>query len=117
MNHNTSLQFEAAWILTNIASGTTNNTAVVVNAGAIPIFISLFDSENVEVREQAVWAVGNIAGDSPAYRDQVLAAGALPKMLQYLNHNSKPSFVRNVAWTISNCLRGKVCFTYQQRFI
>ena len=95
-------------MLTNIASGTSVNTAVVVDAGAIPIFVHLLDSPDVEVREQAVWAIGNIAGDSPACRDAVLVADALPRMLKYLSHTSKPTFVRNVAWTISNCLRGKV---------
>jgi importin subunit alpha-1 len=80
---------------------------VVVEAGAIPIFVQLLDSPDVEVREQAVWAIGNIAGDSPACRDAVLAAHALPNMLKHLSATSKTAFVRNVAWTISNCLRGK----------
>jgi len=102
------LQFEAAWCLTNIVSGTTEHVKVCVNQGVVPKLIDLLDSPSKDVRDQAVWAIGNIAGDSVKFRDEVLNHNALMPLLRQLDPSTTHiSMLRNATWTLSNLCRGK----------
>ncbi|KDO38439.1 hypothetical protein CISIN_1g004225mg [Citrus sinensis] len=101
---NPQLQLEAARALTNIAS---ENTNVVIDGGAVPIFVKLLSSPSDDVREKAVWALGNIARSSPRDRDLVLSEKALIPLLAQLNKHAKPSMLRNATKTLSRFCQGK----------
>lgn len=101
------LQLEAAWALTNVASGTTQQTQTIIDKGGIPCFINLLTANRVEVAEQAIWALGNIAGDSPNFRDLILVHGGLRPLIDILSTTEDPQMIKNGTWAISNLCRGR----------
>ena len=113
---NRKLQFEAAWVLSGIASGDSNQTSSVVEHGAVPSLVRLLSCGVPEVVAKAIWALSNIAGDGPNFRDLVLDAGIVKPMLALTRDpnmvnkktNQRYRILQNIAWTMSNLCLPKV---------
>ena len=103
------LQYEAAWCLTNLASGDSEYTLLLFDHGAVQVLIQLLKSPHIEVIEQAIWCLGNMAGDNTRIRDAILFAGVIQPISHILNTmpNLSHSFKRNASWTLANLCRGK----------
>jgi hypothetical protein len=108
------LQVQTLWGLTNITSGTHQQTQVVVDAGVLPVVARILERAPNEILEQAAWLVGNVAGDSTALRDAAHAAGMLLPMLRFLERGLQEahlgvvrhSLIRTGTWALSNMCRG-----------
>ncbi|CAD6190917.1 unnamed protein product [Caenorhabditis auriculariae] len=106
---NDKIRYEACWALTNIVSGTSEQTIAAVNAGATEPLIKLAVDPNEQVADQALWAIANIAGDSPQLRNYVIKVGGIEVIMHLVAHLDKLSLnhARTLAWTISNISRHK----------
>mmetsp|Transcript_35365 Transcript_35365/g.59088 ORF Transcript_35365/g.59088 Transcript_35365/m.59088 type:complete len:480 (-) Transcript_35365:1251-2690(-) len=96
-------RLEAAWCITNIATGTHEETAQVVCTA--PYLISFLGGNDVVLQEQCAWALGNIAGDSEELRDTIQANGVVRPLTQLLR-SKVPSAVWTAAWALSNVIKG-----------
>ncbi|KRH94381.1 Karyopherin (importin) alpha [Pseudoloma neurophilia] len=104
------IRSESAWALTNIASGSSEQTQAILNYGAIPLFADMLKENDEDLVDQAAWAFGNISGDSEIMRDAAINCGVLKTALEISKSlyetNSSLRVLKNLAWLISNLNRG-----------
>eukprot|EP01028_Stygiella_incarcerata_P001024 TRINITY_DN1162_c0_g7_i1.p1 TRINITY_DN1162_c0_g7~~TRINITY_DN1162_c0_g7_i1.p1 ORF type:complete len:499 (-),score=108.00 TRINITY_DN1162_c0_g7_i1:116-1471(-) len=102
------IKFEACWVLTNFASGSSDVTRAIIDAGAIPILLKSLVNSRDDLKEQILWAIGNIAGDHDISFDELMKYHAFELIVQELQGESKlTNSVQHGVWALSNFLRGK----------
>eukprot|EP01062_Namystynia_karyoxenos_P029031 TRINITY_DN21885_c0_g1_i1.p1 TRINITY_DN21885_c0_g1~~TRINITY_DN21885_c0_g1_i1.p1 ORF type:complete len:600 (+),score=145.16 TRINITY_DN21885_c0_g1_i1:63-1802(+) len=103
------IKFEACWAVTNICSGTSEQARVPLEEPELLDHLcAMMDSGSDDLAEQTVWCLGNLAGDCAEFRDKLLAAGVLTRLLAMAERDQlKTTLARNLAWTLSNCVRHK----------
>ena len=101
------LQFEAAWCLTNVASGTSEHVGVLIEHGVVGCFTKFLASKHIDLVEQVVWGFGNIAGDKVEFRNSLIEEGIVDKINRILAPRAmeRSQFVRNASWALTNLCR------------
>lgn len=80
--HGDDVALEAAWTLTNVASGTAEETRGVVEAGALPAMAEfLAGTRRRDVTAQAIWCIGNILAHNVGHQVEFMKRGYLRAML------------------------------------
>jgi importin subunit alpha-2 len=99
---------EAMWAVTNIASGTIDQTKTIVDHGALDFLIAGLQHTSNKIRELSAWGLGNIAGDSILNRDYILNKNVLGILTNNIvNSNDDVELRKTSVWSASNLFRGK----------
>uniref|UniRef100_A0A7S1S9Q5 Importin subunit alpha n=1 Tax=Alexandrium catenella TaxID=2925 RepID=A0A7S1S9Q5_ALECA len=115
------MQFEAAWVFTNIASGSSAQASAMVSAGAVEAVLDVLASpavaERPELCDQCLCALANVAGDEDLrLRDWVLleagAVGHLGRLYEQVpgfawSFHSRMQVLRSLTWLMSALCRGQ----------
>jgi hypothetical protein len=108
------MQYEAAWCITNIATGTREQVQCLVEKGVIQRLVVLMKNENEKLKNQAIWALGNISGECIEYRDASIAFGIVPSLVEALANTKNAEILKNGSWALLNTIRGKPVPDYEK---
>ena len=96
------LQYETAWLLTNMFTGTSDQIEYILKRGCITGLTHMLNSSITEVKEQVFWALGNIATESGQYRDHILRPSIFPNLISIVMSGLSPiRLVKQGCWTLS----------------
>ena len=99
------LQMEATWCLANMASGTTEQTASLIQKNVIPVFVELTRSPFYQIAEQAIWGLGNISGDCVEFRSAVMKSPAVEVLLEVYDNAASMKVQDQIVWVFANICR------------
>lgn len=109
---NEEIQLEAAWCLTNLATGDHLQTGTLLNAVPNQIQILSSDTDSDALKEQVCWTIGNVAADSDEFREVLVANGCILPLIKFLHKSmmtaTSLASASTAAWALSNLARGKV---------
>lgn len=91
------LHSDAAFALRFISS--MDKASAVVQAGAVPMLVQLFQSGISELQIQAAWCLGNIASESPACCEVILKSCPPSIVLPHIRM-STPALRRAAVWLL-----------------
>jgi len=115
--HNEKLMYECSWIMTNIASGEQKYVQYLVDLDLIPKALNLFSHPSLQVKENALWILANIAGEDISYRDLLLERDIVmhvKNLLSGLDDTVEENFLVQIAWLISDLVRGNPYPEFEQ---
>jgi len=76
---------EAAWTVSNITAGNTNQIEAVVQADILPVLVHVLANGDAKSQKEAAWAVTNLtSGGTPQQLAALINAGAIPAMCNLL---------------------------------
>ena len=104
---------DSIWCLTNIATGTHEQTSYILQA--VPELLHIIEGADTSLSEQACWTIGNIAGDSDDFRTVLVANGVILPLLNFLRACVSTAMdtgalarAQTASWALSNAMRGSV---------
>ncbi|KAM3129909.1 hypothetical protein pb186bvf_018018 [Paramecium bursaria] len=92
---------QAAWTITNLLSGTKEQTQFIIILGVLEILLQLLYSKHQDIAELAVWGLSNMVAES-THTDQIIQhIDQINLIYQNANKDGKQTCI----WTISNIIK------------
>lgn len=101
------LQEESSWIISNISSGSSDDTHALLNKGVVQVLQKVLKCSFEDVIKNVLGTIGNISADCPVCRNAVYNSGMLPAVQALPSKFPDPSIAQKITWIVSNLLRLK----------
>jgi len=99
------LQAEAAWIVSNVSAGSSDDTHALINKGVLGALQKGLHCPFEEVVLHLLYILGNISADCHFCRNQVVSAGLIGDIQALSSKFSNPLMNTKIIWVMSNVVR------------